>query len=113
MKKNAIVFIKHIQESIEQIEKYTQGLSYGEFCASQQIQDAVVRRFEIIGEAMKNIPEGFKKQHHEIAWREISSMRDILIHEYFGVNMEIVWDTAKKDIPKLKKQIVKLLKDAK
>lgn len=113
MKKNAIVFIKHIQESIKQIEEYVQGLSYEDFLDSKQIQDAVVRRFEIIGEAMKNIPEGFKKQHQEIAWRKISSMRDILIHEYFGVSMQIVWDTAKKDLPFLKKQIITLLKDTK
>ncbi len=113
MKKNIDVFVRHILDSIEHIEQYTRGMSYGDFLDSRQVQDAVIRRFEIIGEAIKNIPVDFKKHHRDVAWRKISGMRDVLIHEYFGVNMKIVWDTAKEGLPVLKKQMEKLLKDTK
>ncbi len=113
MKKDPKIFIDDIIESIEKIEKYTKGKTEDEFLDNDEIKDAVMRRLEIIGEAVKNIPDSFKNKHLEIPWKQIAGMRDILIHEYFGVIMERVWDTAKKDIPELKKQILKLLKDNK
>ena len=72
-----------------------------------------MKRLEVIGEAVKNLPAGYKRNYPEIEWREIAAMRNKLIHEYFGVIMERVWDTAKNDIPKLKKQILELLEDFK
>lgn len=75
----------------------------------KMLQDAIIRRIEIIGEAVKQLPPTFKKQYPEIAWKEIAGMRDILIHEYFGVNINVVWKTIQKDIPKLKEQIEELL----
>ena len=68
-----------------------------------------MRRLEIIGEAAKNIPDYFRKKNPQIPWREIAGLRDILIHEYFGVDMSLVWKIANKDIPKLKRQILKLI----
>ncbi len=79
------------------------------FSKSTTIQDAVMRRLEIIGEAAKNIPDYFRKKNPQIPWREIAGLRDILIHEYFGVDMSLVWKIANKDIPKLKRQILKLI----
>lgn len=73
------------------------------------MQDAVVRRFEIIGEATKNIPLKVKKEYPDIPWRQMAGMRDMLTHEYFGIVMKRIWDTTQKDLPKLKKQIAKLL----
>lgn len=108
MSKDYKILSGYILESIELIEKYTKNLSEGGFIASVQIQDSVIRRLEIIGEAIGKFPEEVKKQHSDIKWNEISGMRNFLIHEYFGVSIHLVWNTVKKDIPKLKKQMKKI-----
>jgi len=110
MKKDPKIFLKHILESIDEIEKYIKRFSKGDFLKDRKTQDAVVRRIEIIGEAVKNLPADYKKKHKEIKWREIAGMRDILTHEYFGIDLNIVWRTVKKDIPQLKKKVFGLLK---
>lgn len=109
MKKDPSIFLQHIQESIEYIEEHTKKFTKSQFVKNVKTQDAVIRRIEIIGEAVKNLPQNYKKQHTNITWREIAGMRDRLIHGYFGINLATVWKTVKHDIPKLKKQIVKLL----
>lgn len=109
MKKNPKIFLLHISESIEEIEKYLGSVSEDEFSSDTKTQDAVMRRLEIIGEAAKNIPTDFQKQYQQIEWREIAGMRDQLIHHYFGVKMDAVWETAKKDLPKLKTQVSGIL----
>lgn len=104
-RKNPKIFLEHILKSIEEIEKNARYISGDEFFDSVTIQDAVVRRLEIIGEAVKNLPNSFKNKHPEIPWKKIAGTRDVLIHEYFGVDIELVWKVVKNDIPKLKKQI--------
>jgi uncharacterized protein with HEPN domain len=79
------------------------------FTADSKTQDSAVRRLEIIGEAVRNIPQEFRDQHQDIPWREMVGMRDVLIHEYFSVNVERVWETVTLDLPQLKKQITSLL----
>ena len=107
--KNPKIFLEDILESVNRIERYIKGKTKKEFLDNYEKQDAIIKRLEIIGEAVKNIPSEIKKKHPEIPWKDMAGMRNVLIHEYFGVIMDRVWDTAKNDIPKLKKQIQELL----
>jgi uncharacterized protein with HEPN domain len=103
--KDVIIFLEHILASIDLIDDYTKGVTEEKFLSSPQIQDAVIRRMEIIGEAIKNIPMEFKDRYPDIAWRAISGMRDILIHEYFGIDLKLTWRVVSLKIPELKNQI--------
>ncbi len=103
----------HIIDCINDIEKYTEGFSEIEFKDDPKTQDAVIRKLEIIGEAVKNIPEALKQEHPEISWKKISGTRDVLIHEYFGVDIDIVWIVVIKDLPVLKRQTKKILEKIK
>ena len=76
-----------------------------------QLQDSIIRRIEIIGDAVKNIPQEIKKKYLEIPWKEIAGMRDILVHEYFGIDLQLTWETVQKDIPQLKNKLLKIEND--
>lgn len=108
MNKDPRIYIAHIFESIELIEKYTEGISEEDFTKDTETQDAVMRRIEIIGEASKCLLDEFKNQYPAIPWKNITGMRDKLIHEYFGVDIALVWAVVKKDIPKLKDSLRKV-----
>ena len=111
MKKDNLVFLKHILECIDKIEEFTNEISENDFMKSVQIQDAVIRRLEIIGEATKNLSADFRKKHSNIPWEQMARMRDKLIHGYFGVDLMTVWEVVEEDLPALKKKINKLLSD--
>ena len=85
-------------DAINLIEEYIKDKKKSEFLESKQLQDSVIRRIEIIGEAIKNIPDDFKRTHEIIPWKEITGMRDILIHQYFGVDLELTWEVVKTDL---------------
>jgi uncharacterized protein with HEPN domain len=108
--KDPKVFLKHILESILLIKQYTEPLTKEDFVLSLQSQDAVIRRLEIIGEAVKNLPIEFISTYPAIPWRQIAGMRDVLIHKYFGVDLSLTWETVQNDILTLETQINEILK---
>lgn len=108
MLKNNKIFLQHILESIDLIQKHTKGIKREDFVKSWPLVDASIRRIEIIGEAANKISSDFKNKHKEIPWRDIIGMRNVLIHEYFDIDENEVWKTIKKDLPQLKKLIKKI-----
>lgn len=110
MKKAPIVYLQHILESIELIEKRMKGVSIHKFEEDIDLQDMVIRRIEIIGEAVRNLPQEYRQQHTHINWQDPAGMRSILIHAYSEVDLNIVWDTIINDLPPFKQQIKNLLR---
>ena len=107
--KDSKILLGHVLESIEAIFTYTKGMTKAKFLKASKTQDAVIRRLTIIGEATNGIPDSFLDAAPEIPRRQIVGMRNMLIHEYLGVDMVLVWDTIKKDLPVLKRNILSLL----
>lgn len=105
MSKDKETLLNHVLEAIKKIELYTEDISQEEFRNDIKTQDAVIRRLEIIGEAIKNLPEDFKEENKESIWEGGAEMRDILIHQYFGVDLEIIWNTVNQTLPELKENI--------
>jgi len=104
-KRTALLYIEDIKDSIRKIEQYTKSLTFEKFTNDGKTIDAVIRNISVIGEAVKNIPSAVKSKYPDIPWREIESMRNKIIHEYFGVSEDILWKTIKEDMLVLKKQI--------
>jgi uncharacterized protein with HEPN domain len=108
MKRDLNLFIQDILENIKDIESFSKGLTEKEFETNKLKQNAIIRSLEVIGEAVKNIPEDFRKKYPAIPWKDIARFRDILSHSYFGVNMDRVWNIIEKDLPNLKKGMEKM-----
>ena len=106
---NNIFFLNDIKNSLEKIFKYTDFLSYEEFVKDDKTKDAVERNFEIIGEAVKNLTDDFRNSYPEIPFRQIAGMRDKLIHDYFGVDYQIVWKTIKDRLPEFYDNIKRII----
>jgi len=107
--RNDKTYLRHMIDAIDKAREYAQGKSYEEFSRSSLIVDGVVRELEIIGEASGNISEDFQEAHLEIPWSRMIGMRNRLIHEYFGVDKKVVWDTVINDLPELKQALEYLL----
>ena len=105
------VYLEDIIEAIAKIERYMANLSFEEFSRKEIVIDATIRNFEIIGEAVKRIPENIKQKYPEVEWKKIAGLRDILIHEYSAIDLEILWDIIKNKLPEFKKNISKILKN--
>jgi len=109
MKKDPKILLLDIMDSVEKMEEYIKNVSENDFFDDLKTQDAVIRRIGIIGEAVKNLPVAFRKKHPDIPWKEIAGTRDVIIHDYSGVDTDLVWEIIKNDLPKLKNQIKELL----
>lgn len=108
MTKDPTILLDHILESIALIEKYISNTSEEVFLSDIGIQDKVIHRLSVIGEAVSQLPEEFRSAYPHVKWGEIIGMRNFLIHEYFGVTLSEVWLTVKRDLPELREQIEKL-----
>ncbi len=104
-----IDYLQDILDSIEKIEKFVQGMTYYEFEQDDKTLYAVIHAIGILGEASKKIPKEIRDNYKNFPWREIAGMKDKLIHDYFGVNIEVVWKTATIDVPKLKSPIKQII----
>ncbi len=113
MRKDPLIFIKHILESIDKIEAFSKNLSKKTLSKNELKQYAIIRAIEVIGESVKNLPDSLKNKYPNVPWKEIAGTRDKMIHHYFGVDLNIVWDIISKEIPKLKEDIKDILKKEK
>ena len=112
-KRGDLEFLSDINEAIKRIEKYTKKVGYSSFAKNTKTQDAVVRNIEIVGEAAKSISDNTKKESQQIPWKKLAGIRDRLIHNYFGVNYDIIWAVAKKELKEISPEIDRLLQKIK
>ena len=109
IKRKPDVYLQDIFESISHIQRFLEGVSEDEFYKNVEKQDAVLRRLEIIGEAVKHLSDEIREDHPDVPWRQIAGMRDIIIHEYFGITLEMVWVVATEDILDLKTKVEEII----
>jgi len=109
MKRDYSLFLKDMLAAINSIETFVEEMTLAGFMQDDKTASAVIRKFEIIGEAVKQLPEDFRKKHSEIPWNSMAGMRDRLIHAYFGIDFRLVWDAIQMEIPKLKADLKKIL----
>jgi len=102
--KNDRVYIRHILDAIDKVDQYVQ-VGYDDFMAHSHWQDAVIRQLEIVGEATKRLSEELRARYPDVPWRRIAGLRDVLIHDYMGVDLEAVWQVSQNNVPKLKEQL--------
>jgi uncharacterized protein with HEPN domain len=110
MRRTALQHLDDILEAIGNIEEDTNGISFEEFVADRRRRDAVIRNFQVIGEAIKNLPSDLRERYPDTDWKKIAGFRDVLIHVYYGIKHTILWDNATNKLPDLKKEIQYILK---
>ena len=113
MRSEDIIRLKHIIEEAMVACKYTEGISFEEFVEDGKTVRAVIRSIEVIGEAASKISGELRKEHHDVPWNKITGMRNRLIHVYFDIDYDVIWQTVQGDLPSLINQIQAILKDAK
>jgi uncharacterized protein with HEPN domain len=103
-------YLRHILAEVDYLVEASAGLGKEEFLGSKTLRRAFVRSLEVIGEAAKKVPESFREQHPQVEWRAMAGMRDRLIHGYFGVDYDLVWDVVRHKVPALKRQIAEIMR---
>lgn len=103
------VRLEDILEAIDRINRYTEGMTEVRFRESEMVQDALIRNFTVIGEASRHIPEDIQERHPEVPWSSMRGMRNLVVHEYFGVDVKILWDTLQEDLPDLSENLKQML----
>ncbi len=109
MEKDDSVYLRHIFDALSRIQEYTKGMVFDKFSSASVYHDAVIRQIQIVGEASKRLSPEFKSGHPQVPWKDISGMRDKLVHDYMGVDLKAVWKTVQEDVPELKKEISRIL----
>ena len=107
------LFLEDILNSINLIEEYIGILEFKEFKQSRMVVDAVIRNFEIIGEAAKNIPADIQNKYPEVPWRKMNNLRNLISHVYFGIDYEMIWEIVKNNLPENKSEIIKIIEKEK
>jgi len=110
-KRTSKLFVEDMLTAMEKVERYTKELNYDSFVANEMAVDAAMRNLLVIGEAAKNIPEEIRAKYSDIPWKRMIGLRNITIHEYFGVDLSIVWEIVSKNLPETKTKIVALLEN--
>jgi uncharacterized protein with HEPN domain len=109
--RDPIIYLKDILKAIEAIERFTEGIDFETFSRDDMRSSAVIRKFEIIGEAAKHIPDPIKQKYPDVPWKGMAGFRDRLIHFYFGVKYDLVWETIQVELPKLKLRLKQILEE--
>jgi len=104
-------YLDDILDAVDKVEQFTRGMDFEQFVSDARTNFAVIRALEVIGEAVKNIPHATRERYPDIPWREMARIRDKLIHDYFGVDLRVVWRTVQEDVPPLRAQIARVVSD--
>jgi uncharacterized protein with HEPN domain len=106
------LFLLHIRDSLREVREFIEGESYESFSENRMVQNAVIRSFEVVGEAARRVSPEFREAHPEVPWRVMGDFRNKLIHAYFGLELEVIWKTATEDAPVLLERIERLVAEA-